>query len=86
MILTKLKVCAAAVLLGVIAAGTIVVAQQPKTERKEPSYLEYTEIPLPNAVAAKGGNFIVDWIPVTARTARSRSQSTRRGTPSTCRG
>ena len=61
--LTKLKMSAAAVLLGVVAAGAVVSAQQPKGERAEPSGPATTETRPPKAVPAKGGNFIVDWIP-----------------------
>jgi hypothetical protein len=63
MMLTKLKMSAAAVLLGVVAAGAVVSAQQPKGERAEPSGPATTETRPPKAVPAKGGNFIVDWIP-----------------------
>jgi RNA polymerase sigma factor (sigma-70 family) len=62
MMLTK-KVSAAAVVFGVIAAGAIVSAQQPKDEGAKPSGPAATETRLPNAVPAKGGNFSVDWIP-----------------------
>jgi RNA polymerase sigma factor (sigma-70 family) len=60
MMLTTLKVSTAAVLLGFVAAGAIVSAQQPKSERTEPSG---SATRLPKAVPAKGGNFIVDWNP-----------------------
>ena len=63
MMLTKLKVSAAAVVLGVVAAGAIVSAQQPKGGRAEPSGPATTETRPTKAVPAKGGNFIVDWIP-----------------------
>jgi RNA polymerase sigma factor (sigma-70 family) len=63
MMLTKLKVSAAAVVLGLFTAGAIVSAQQPKGERAEPSGPATTETGPPKAVSTKGGNFIVDWIP-----------------------
>jgi hypothetical protein len=63
MMLTKLKVSAVAVMLGVIAAGAIVSAEQPKGERADPSGPATTETQPPKAVPAKGGNFVVDWIP-----------------------
>lgn len=63
MVVTKLKLSAAAVALGVVAAGTIVYAQQLKTERAARSGSAKVETRLSQAVAAKGGNFIVDWIP-----------------------
>ena len=63
MMLTKLKVSAAAVVLGVVAAGAIVSAQQPRGERKEQSGPATTESRPPKAVPARGGNLIVDWIP-----------------------
>jgi RNA polymerase sigma factor (sigma-70 family) len=63
MMLTKLKLAAAAVMLGVIAAGTIVSAQQPQTGRAESSGPATVETGPSKDVAAKGGNFIVDWVP-----------------------
>jgi hypothetical protein len=64
MMLTKLKMSAAVVVLGVVTAGAIVSAQQPKIQRAEPSGPATTETRPQKAVPAKGGNFIVDWIPV----------------------
>jgi RNA polymerase sigma factor (sigma-70 family) len=63
MMLTKLTVSAAAVVLGVVAAGAIVSAQQPKGARAEPPGPATTETRPPKAGSAKGGNFIVDWTP-----------------------
>lgn len=65
--LTKLKVSAAAVLLGVVAATAIVSAQQPKDERAEPSFPATTGTQPPKAVPAMGANFIVDWSPADSK-------------------
>jgi hypothetical protein len=62
MILTKLKVSAAAMLLGIVAAGAIVSAQQPKDEHTEIFVSATTETRPPRAIPAKQGNFFVDWI------------------------
>ncbi len=62
MMLTKLKAFAAALVLGVIAAGAIVSAQQPGGGRPQPSD-PATKSGRPQAVAAGRGNLIVDWIP-----------------------
>jgi hypothetical protein len=71
MMLTK-KVSAAAVVLGVVAAGAIVSAQQPKGERTEPAGPATTETRPPNAVPARGGNFSVDWIPADGQGGKKR--------------
>jgi RNA polymerase sigma factor (sigma-70 family) len=63
MFLTKLKAAAAALMLGVTAAGAIVSAQPPGGGRAEPSGPSKTDTQPPKAVPGKGGNFIVDWIP-----------------------
>ena len=62
MMLTKLKAAAAAVVFGAVAAGAFVSAQQPGGGRPQPSDLA-TKSGRPQAVAARGGNMIVDWIP-----------------------
>ena len=63
MMLTKLKAAAAALVLGVVAAGAVVSAQQPAGGRGEPSDPATKTRRPPQAVPAKGGNLIVDWIP-----------------------
>jgi hypothetical protein len=63
MILTKLKAAAAALVLGGVAAGAIVSAQPAGGGRAGPSE-PATKAPRPGKAAARGGNFIVDWIPV----------------------
>jgi RNA polymerase sigma factor (sigma-70 family) len=64
MMLTTLKVSTAAVVLGFVAAGAIVSAQQPKGERAEPPGPATTKTRQQSATPVKGGNFIVDWTPV----------------------
>jgi hypothetical protein len=64
MMLTKLKAVAAALVLGVITAGAIVWAQPPGGGRAEPSDPPTKTGRPSQAVAARGGNVIVDWIPV----------------------
>jgi hypothetical protein len=63
MMLTKLKAFAAALVLGVVAAGAIVSAQPAGGGRAGPSEPARKAPRPPQAVAAKGGNMIVDWIP-----------------------
>jgi RNA polymerase sigma factor (sigma-70 family) len=63
MMLTTLKRCAAAVVLGVVVTGAAVSAQQQSGDRAAPSGPATTEPRPPEAVRAKGGNFIVDWTP-----------------------
>jgi RNA polymerase sigma factor (sigma-70 family) len=63
MMLTKLKAFAAALVLGVVAAGAIVSAQQPAGGRGEQAAPVPTTPRPPQAIPGKGGNFIVDWIP-----------------------
>lgn len=70
MILTKLKLAAAALVLGVVMAGTIVSAQQPRTDRAESSGPATAETRRSKDVAAKGGNFIVDWIPADGKSGK----------------
>jgi hypothetical protein len=58
-----LKATAAALVLGVVAAGAIVSAQPLGGGRGEPSGTE-SKAPRPSpAVPGRGGNMIVDWIP-----------------------
>jgi RNA polymerase sigma factor (sigma-70 family) len=63
MMLTKLKAAAAALALGVITAGVIVSAQPPGGRRAQPPDPASKAPRPPQAVAARGGNLIVDWIP-----------------------
>jgi RNA polymerase sigma factor (sigma-70 family) len=67
MMLTKLKVTAAALVLGVVAAGAIVSAQPPGGGRAGPSGPESQAPPPPKAVPAQGGHFSVDGIPADGR-------------------
>ena len=63
MMLTKLKAAAAALVLGIVAAGAVVSAQQPAGGRGEPATPAPTTRRPPQAIPGKGGNLIVDWIP-----------------------
>ncbi len=65
--LTKLKAAAAALVLGVITAGAIVSAQPPGGVSAEPSKSARKAPRLPQSVASRGGNMIVDWIPADGR-------------------
>ncbi len=63
MLLTKFKAAAAALVLGVVAAGAIVSARPFEGERGEsPGPATRSGRPA-KAVAARGGNFIVNWTP-----------------------
>ena len=64
MMLTKLKAAAAALVFGAVAAGAFVSAQPPGGGRGELSDPTTKSGRPAKAVAAKGGNLIVDWIPV----------------------
>jgi hypothetical protein len=70
MMLTKLKVSAAAMVLVVVAAGAIVSAQQPEGEHAKPSGPATTETRPSKATPAKGGNFVVDWIPADGKAGK----------------
>lgn len=65
--LTKLKAFAAAVVLGIVAAGAIVSAQPPGGGRGESSGPAAKSGRPPKAAPARGGNVIVDWIPADGR-------------------
>jgi hypothetical protein len=64
MMLSKLKPLAAALVLGVVTAGAVMSAQQPGEGRTEPPDPTSKSGRTAKTVAAKGGNLIVDWIPV----------------------
>jgi RNA polymerase sigma factor (sigma-70 family) len=64
MMLTKLKAAAAALVFGVITAGAIVSAQPPGGGRAEPSDPTTKSGRPAISVPGKGGNLIVDWIPL----------------------
>lgn len=70
MMLTKLKLAAAIVVLGVVTAGTIVSAKQARDAPAATSDSAKTETKPSKAVAGKGGNFIVDWTPVGGQSAK----------------
>jgi hypothetical protein len=63
MMLTKLRAAAAALVLGAVAAGTLVWAQPPGDGRPGPSDPTTKSGRPAKAVAAMGGNLMVDWIP-----------------------
>ncbi len=64
MMLTRLKAYAAAVALGVVAAGAVVSAQPPGGGRGEQATpAAPTTRRTPQGIPGKGGNMIVDWIP-----------------------
>jgi hypothetical protein len=62
MIMTKLGAVAAAMMLGVVAAGAVVLAQQPKGGPGESP--APTKAGRPRTIPGKGGNLSVDWIPL----------------------
>ena len=63
MLLNRLKAVAAALVLGVVAAGAVVSAQQPAGGPGEKTARVATPRRPPQTVPGKGGNLAVDWIP-----------------------
>jgi RNA polymerase sigma factor (sigma-70 family) len=70
MMLTKLKAVAAALVLGSVAAGAFVSAQPPGGARPEASEPPTKSGRPVKAVAAQGGNMIVDWIPLGSQSGK----------------
>ena len=84
--LSKLKAFAAFLGLGVIAAGAGVSARQSGGGHEEPSGPATKTSRAPRAIASKGGNLIVDWIPANGQGGKKQITLDPTGTASTCRG